>query len=529
MSRAKVPGWQPNETFDILARQTIESMDSTVPSMVSGNDFEAMFELAPVSLWLEDYSGLKSLFDQWRAEGVDDLAAHLEADPSRVLLCMAQLKVLRVNRQTLRLFAAASQDQLLSQLSQVFRDDMSGSVVHELLQLWSGMNAIENKTVNYALDGRRLDVQVRVSVLPGCEVSWDRVLVSLEDITEQVQSAARMAQSERYARGLFQQSPVSLWVEDFSAVRRLLDEIRACGISDFPTFLKVHPEFVMRCMQEIRVIDVNQETLRMFAARDRNHLLQNLGRVFRDEMHESFAEQLQDLWNGKTLQHREVVNYALTGDLINIHMQFAVLEDHLADWDLVLVSLIDITARKKAEAYLEFLGKHDVLTKLRNRTFYTEELNRLSRKGPWPVSVLAIDLNGLKQVNDESGHAAGDALLRRAGEVLARAVEGPACVARIGGDEFAVLMPLTDEAGAQAMRGRIDSLLELNNQFYAGLSGHTLSFAVGAATCQAGQPIDTALQWADRAMYQDKARHYQRRDAPGLTTAPASAQANALA
>ena len=121
--------------------------------------------------------------------------------------------------------------------------------------------------------------------------------------------------------------------------------------------------------------------------------------MIRDEMHDSFAEQLQDLWEGKTQQQREVVNYSLSGDLVNIHMQFAVLEDRLATWDLVLVSLVDITARKKAEAYLEYLGKHDVLTQLRNRTYYTEEVNRLSRKGPWPVSVLAIDLNGLKPVN----------------------------------------------------------------------------------------------------------------------------------
>ena len=98
-----------------------------------------------------------------------------------------------------------------------------------------------------------------------------------------------------------------------------------------------------------------------------------------------------------------------------ISLQFSVLDDHHEHWDLVLLSLVDITARKKAEAYLEYLGKHDVLTQLRNRTFYVEELNRITRKGPWPLSVITIDLNGLKAINDEHGHAAGDALLRRVG------------------------------------------------------------------------------------------------------------------
>ena len=192
-------------------------------------------------------------------------------------------------------------------------------------------------------------------------------------------------------------------------------------------------------------------------------------------------------------------------------MQFAVLENRLATWDLVLVSLIDITARKKAEAYLEYLGKHDVLTQLRNRVFFSEEINRLSRKGPWPVSVLVIDMNGLKPVNDEEGHAAGDALLRRVGEVLSKAVEEPGWPARIGGDEFAVVLPKTDERGAEAIRDRIASMLDLNNQFYAGQSGHVLNLAIGRATCDAGDPLAAAVLRADRGMFAEKARHYRER------------------
>jgi len=479
--------------------------DATSPS----GDLDATFDLAPVSLWVEDYSALRRLLDGWRAQGVVDLAAFLAEDPQRVRDGMAAQRVVRVNRHTLDLFAADSQEHLLGSLDSVFRGDMSAAFVHEIEQLWRGNLSFESETVNYALDGRRLDVRVRARVLPGHEDSWSRVLVALDDVTERVAAQRLLAESERYARSLFDHSPVSLWVEDFSAVRELLEGIRARGISDFATFLKVHPEFVTRCMQEIRVIDVNHETLRMFGAPDLPALLGGLPRIFRGEMRESFAEQLQDLWNHKTLQHREVVNYALSGELLNIHMQLAVQEDRLDTWDLVRVSLVDITARKKAEAYLEYLGKHDVLTQLCNRTFYTEELNRLSRKGPWPVSIVAIDLNGLKQLNDQEGHAAGDALLRRMGEVLGKAVDAPAWPARIGGDEFAVLMPMTDERGAEAMRERILALLDLNNQFHAGQSGHPLSLAIGLATCHAGEPLEAALQRADRAMYADKARHYE--------------------
>lgn len=470
-------------------------------------DFELMFESAPISLWLEDYSALKVLFDRWRAQGVTDLSAHMAQTPGLLQQCAACLKVLKVNRQTLTVFAATSQQELVSRLGEVFRDDTLSQMLAEMNFLWNGALEFSNQTVNYALDGRRIDVRIHVRVLQGHEDTWDRVMVSLEDTTQTTQAQQQLAVSEQYARDLFDYSPVSLWVEDFSGVKRLLDEVRAQGIRDFRVFLSVHPEFVGQCAEEIRVINVNRQTLTMFAAQSQEELLGKLGLVFRDEMHDSFAEQLIDLWDGKTVQLREVVNYSLSGELINIHMQFAVLPTHQADWSLVLLSLIDITARKKAEAYLEYLGKHDALTKLRNRAFYVDELNRISRKGPWPLTVMAIDLNGLKRINDEHGHVAGDAVLRRAGEVLASATAGyPYCVARIGGDEFIALLPGCDERVAAGLQERIQSMIELNNQFYPGQS---LSMAMGCASCASAAQVEAALHAADQAMFLDKTRFYE--------------------
>jgi diguanylate cyclase (GGDEF)-like protein len=470
-------------------------------------DFEQMFEWAPISLWLEDFSALKDLFEAWRGQGVVDLEAYLRAAPERMQQCAASLQLLQVNRQTLTLFAATSQQELQDRLDEVFRDDMLELMLPEMLALWEGRLDYSNQTVNYALDGRRIDVQIQVRVLQGHEARWDRVLVSLQDITQTVVARRQLASSERHARDLFHYSPVSLWVEDFSGVKRLLDEARAQGIQDFRVFLSVHPEFVQRCMEEIRVLEVNRQTLEMFGAASQDELLSQLGKVFRDEMHDNFAEQLVDLWNGKLVQTREVINYGLGGALINIHLQFAVLPDHAEHWDLVLVSLVDITARKKAEAYLEYLGKHDSLTRLRNRAFYVEELNRISRKGPWPLGVLAIDLNGLKRINDSDGHVAGDALLRRAGEVLASATAGqPWCMARIGGDEFVALMPGADERVAAELKARIASMVDLNNQFYP---GHHLSMAIGVASAARAAEVEDALHAADQAMFDAKTRHYQ--------------------
>jgi diguanylate cyclase (GGDEF)-like protein len=167
--------------------------------------------------------------------------------------------------------------------------------------------------------------------------------------------------------------------------------------------------------------------------------------------------------------------------------------------------LTDITARKKAEAYLEYLGQHDVLTKLYNRSFYVDELNRLERKGPLPVTIIVADLNGLKVANDQWGHAAGDALLRRAGEVLSEAVLKPNHAARIGGDEFAILMPAADEREGDVMIANINRLIDINNQFYTGL---TLGLSMGAATSQPGERLEAVVKRADLRMFQSKREFY---------------------
>ncbi|MBU6466669.1 MAG: hypothetical protein KGQ30_08130, partial [Burkholderiales bacterium] len=86
----------------------------SVSTPATANDFELMFKLAPVSLWLEDYSALKALFDELRSQGVRELTAHLRAHPDVVAQCASSLRVLQVNQRTLDLFGAKDQAQLIA-------------------------------------------------------------------------------------------------------------------------------------------------------------------------------------------------------------------------------------------------------------------------------------------------------------------------------------------------------------------------------------------------------------------------------
>ena len=465
-----------------------------------------------MSLWLEDFSGVKAVFDAWRRDGVTSLREHLTGHPERVRECASRIRLLQVNRKTLSLFGARDFDHLVGNLDRVFRDDMLTSHLEELVQLWDGQYRIHQQRRQLHARRRPARHPAQGDGAAGLRGRRGRACcVAIEDVTDREDARRRLVGSENYARGLFAHSPVSLWVEDFSGVKKLIDEIRGRGITDLRVFTDVHEEFVERCISEIRIIDVNQHTLDLFGAPDKATLLRSLPLVMRDEMEPCFREQLVDLWDGKLFQQREVVNYTLDGTKLNLLLQFSVFPEHEDDWSLVQIALTDITARKKAEAYLEYLGSHDALTKLCNRSFFIDEMNRIERKGPWPVTIIMADLNGLKAANDELGHAAGDSLLRRAGEVFNSLVEKPSRVARIGGDEFAVIMPSAERAEGEATMKLILDLVAINNEFYSDLP---LSLSMGMATSEPGERLEAVVKRADLAMLEAKREHYSQAAEP---------------
>ena len=164
-------------------------------------------------------------------------------------------------------------------------------------------------------------------------------------------------------------------------------------------------------------------------------------------------------------------------------------------------AILDITERKETEAKLRYLSTHDILTGLYNRAYFDEELERLKNGRTFPVSIVVADVDRLKRVNDLQGHAAGDKLLKLTAQVLKGAFRTEDLVARIGGDEFAVILPGTAIDAAQEVIERIRK----NLADIIGDDGRpVLSLSLGCATALDGEGLIEAWQLADELMYEDK-------------------------
>jgi len=123
------------------------------------------------------------------------------------------------------------------------------------------------------------------------------------------------------------------------------------------------------------------------------------------------------------------------------------------------VSCRDIRDRKQMEHKLEYLSYHDELTGLYNRRFFEEEFKRLDVPRNYPLTLVIGDVNGLKLVNDSFGHIVGDKVIKKVSELITKASRSDDIIARVGGDEYIMLLPQTTSQEAKKIVGRINNFI----------------------------------------------------------------------
>ncbi len=269
------------------------------------------------------------------------------------------------------------------------------------------------------------------------------VLGLYQDISASIEADKILRESEVRYRSLFEDFPISLWEEDFSFVKEQIDDLKSNQVTDFEEYFQAHPEKVREFLGLIKVVNINQATISLFKARDKEDLLSGLERIIPNKSLPVIAAEFTSLANGYTNFISEIDQENFHRDILHVILRFNVAPGYESSWGKVFVSIQDITSRKINESKLEYLSTHDQLTSLINRSLLIDRLQQGLARAYRNKSILAaffIDLDGFKSINDNFGHDIGDKLLIKVSKRLLNELRVTDTVARVGGDEFVIVL-----------------------------------------------------------------------------------------
>lgn len=246
------------------------------------------------------------------------------------------------------------------------------------------------------------------------------------------------------------------------------------------------------------IIDVNWQAQKTFGYPFEEFVKLSWKDIFQPDAYHLFEQFRFDVVS-KGFSASELANVRKDGSTFIVDMKGSIYEDHGEPHILTVIR--EITEQKKIEKRIRYMITHDTLTGLYNRTLFEEEVIKLERNRTFPVSIIIVDVDGLKMVNDTQGHATGDDLLRRAAKVLKLSFRSNDIVARIGGDEFAILLPESDAGKAREAILRIQKNVIDHNKKYENLP---LGLSYGEATGYQGTSLSDIFKEADKQMYDHK-------------------------
>ena len=160
-------------------------------------------------------------------------------------------------------------------------------------------------------------------------------------------------QQPELRRILFDSSPIPIWEEDFSEVKKFLDGLKRKGVKDFRDYFKSHPQAVARCSALIKIIDVNKAAQKLYGAKSKEQLFKNLPQIFTPQSYDVFREELIALAQGKKKFQSEAENKTLQGRLIRIDLILWVVPRHEDKLSRVFVFTSDLSRRAAVEEELK--------------------------------------------------------------------------------------------------------------------------------------------------------------------------------
>jgi diguanylate cyclase (GGDEF)-like protein/PAS domain S-box-containing protein len=189
-----------------------------------------------------------------------------------------------------------------------------------------------------------------------------------------------------------------------------------------------------------------------------------------------------------------------SGKEIPVEIIAAPIKNTIVETSGVVIVLKDFSEYRERQKQIEFLSYRDYLTGLYNRRYFEQAIKTMDVRSNLPLTVMTLDVNGLKLTNDAFGHAMGDRLLRTVADILRKACRSDDLIARLGGDEFAVLLPQTDLMKAKKIKQRIHQTAMKTK-----LETVVVSLAIGySVKTNVHEYMDNVLINADKMMYKEK-------------------------
>ncbi|MCK5879191.1 MAG: PAS domain S-box protein, partial [Holophagae bacterium] len=332
--------------IDITERKIIE-----LRSRRNEARLKVLFDQSPVSLWEEDFSEVKVRIDTLRDAGEKDLRGYLHSHPEVLQELINSVKVMDVNQASLEMFHATDKKQLIRNLGDVRDLEARRIWTEQLCAFHEGVSEFSKEGVAHALDGEEIYGHWRFFLPEEYRESWEKVLVSITDITGRYRMETQLKESESKFRALFEQSPVALKLEDYSGVKAEIDQLRKTGEAELKNRLAGDKTLLKALAAKVRTISTNSAARTLLGIQADEPEPLSLTGLFTDASLENFGKQLIAFLDNEPYA-REGEAMTCDGDIKDVFVQLNLIEETTGTWDRVLVSIIDLTEQKKLEAQL---------------------------------------------------------------------------------------------------------------------------------------------------------------------------------
>ncbi|MFC2159444.1 diguanylate cyclase [Actinomycetota bacterium] len=393
-----------------------------------------LFEDSPIPLWELDISEIKEYFDCLKDKGVKNFGKYFKDHPKDVSTCIKMLRIININKANLDMFGAKSKDRIKDYLNHIFSNKLHSMLIKWFIPLAEGKNIFESEVKCKNLKEQEKHMILKWTVISSNIQEYTKAIVSIIDITKLKKVTGQIQDLSQLRESIIDNANVWLTVFDSKfniivwnkAAEKISGYLRSEVVGNNKIWEKLYPNEVYR--------------------------------------NQTLAKTLAIIEEKKNIEDFETIILNKNGKDRIITWNFKTLND-INDKAIGLIALgRDFTDKKKMEDELKFIATHDALTGLFNRTFFEEQMKLQFGERYKKVAIVILDIDGLKYVNDSLGHQKGDNLIKDTAKILKNTFRPSDVVARIGGDEFSILMKDINEDGVINTLGRLKNNIDKFNQ-----------------------------------------------------------------